>query len=148
MYMAIYGHRHLGFFFRPVVEVNEQGLRFGGLEYSWSAITRVEVRDSPFDPLVGYFVGGYPWATVYLNDGKSIRLNGRALEKRGEKAKVGFFSSKTNAFRELIASFRSHGVAITPSAGVIVLQFSKLIASALIGLLLIFAILSYFDASL
>ena len=148
MYMAIYGHRHLGFFFRPVFEINEQGFRFGGLEYSWTAITRVEVRDSPFDPLVGYFVGGYPWATVYLNDGKSIRLNGRALEKRGEKARVGFFSSKSDAFRELIASFRSHGVTITPSTGAIVLQFSKLIATALIGLLLIFAILSYFDANL
>jgi hypothetical protein len=148
MYMATYGHRHLGFFFRPVVELNEQGLRFGGLEYSWSAITRVEVRESPFDPLVGYFVGGHPWATVYLNDGKSIRLNGRALEKRGEKAKVGFFSSKSNAFRELITSFGSHGVTITPSAGAIVLQFGKLIASALIGLLLIFAILRYLDTTL
>ncbi|SRR5258706_8567264 len=148
MYMAIYGHRHLGFFFRPLVEVNEHGLRFGGLEYDWSSVKRVELRDPPLDPMVWFSTAAYPWATVYLSDGKSIRLNGRALEKSGEKAKVGFFSSKSDAFQEVIVAFKSHEVTITPTAGAIVLQFSKLIAIAFLGILLIFAILSYLDTNL
>ena len=146
--MAIYGHRHLGLFFRPLVEVNEHGLRFSGHDYNWKDIKRVEVRDSPLDPMVWFSSTWYPWATVYLSDGKSIRLNGRALEKSGERAKVGFFSSKSDAFQEVIVAFKSHGATITPTAGAIVLQFSKLIAIALLGILLLFAILSYLDTSL
>src|SRR5260221_9078621 len=106
MYMAIYGHRHLGFFFRRLVEVNEHGLRFGGLEYDWSSVKRVELRDPPLDPMVWFSTAAYPWATVYLSDGKSIRLNGRALEKSGEKAKVGFFSSKRS--EEHTSELQSH----------------------------------------
>src|SRR5258708_21184813 len=146
--MAIYGHRHLGLFFRPLVEVNEHGLRFSGLDYNWNDIKRVEVRDSPLDPMVWFSSTWYPWATVYLSDGKSIRLNGRALEKRGEKPKVGFFSSKSNAFQELIAALRAHGATITPSAGEIALQFVKLIAVALLVIVFIFVIINYFDTHL
>ncbi len=146
--MATYGHRHLGFFFRPVVDMDDHGLRFEGREYSWNTIEKVELRDFPFDPMLRFATPGYPWATVYLSDGKSIRLNGRALEKRGEKPKVGFFSSKSNAFQELIAALRAHGATITPSAGEIALQFVKLIAVALLGILFIFVIINYFDKNL
>jgi len=145
--MATYGHRHLGFFFRPVIEVDDRGLLFQGHQYGWNAIKRVEVRESPSDPMFWFFQLT-PWATVYLTDGKSIRLNGRALEKQGEKPKVGFFSSKSSAFQELIMSLKSHGAPITPSAREIVLQFVKLVAAAFLGILIIFAILSYFDARL
>src|SRR5262245_18010290 len=111
--MPIYGHRHLGFFFRPIVEVNDRGLLYKGREYSWNTIRKVEVRDSPFDPVLRLSTPGYPWATVYFSDGERIRLNGRALETQGEKPTVGFFSSKSNAFQELIVALKVHGATIT-----------------------------------
>ena len=145
--MMIYGHRHLGFFFRPVVEVDDRGLRYKGREYSWNTIKKVELRDSPFDPLVG-FSPGYPWATIYFGDGERVRLNARALEKQGERPKVGFFSSKSDAFQDLIVALKAHGATITPSTREIVLQFLKLVAIAFLGILIVFAILSYLDARL
>ena len=145
--MATYGHRHLGFFFRPVVEVDDHGLLFQGHQYGWNAIKRVEVRDSPFDPMYWFFYLT-PLATVYLHDGKSIRLNGRALEKRGEKSQVGFFSSKSDAFREVVGTLKAHGATITPNVTAIALQFFKLVAAALLAIFLIFAMLYYLDAGL
>jgi hypothetical protein len=144
--MPIYGHRHLGLFFRPLVEVREHGLVFSGAEYDWGAIERVEVYDSPLDPLAWFsFVGGKsPTATVYLKDGKNIRLNARALEKRGVKPEIAFLSGKSDAFQELIAVLKSHGVSNVRGPRVIVLQVAKLIAFALVGILLIFATLSHF----
>ena len=144
----VYGHRHLGFFFRPVVEVNDHGLRYRGREYTWNTIRKVEVRDSLFDPILRFSTPGYPWATIYFSDGEKVRLNGRALEKQGEKPKVGFFSSKSSAFQDLIVALKTHGATITPSTREIVLQFIKLVATAALGILIIFAILSYFDARL
>jgi len=146
--MGIYGHRHLGFFFRPVVEVNEHGLRFKGREYRWITIRKVEVHDSLFDPILSFSTPGYPCATVYFSDGERLRLNGRALEKRGEKPTISFFSQKSNAFQELIVALKAHAATITPSAREIVLQWIKLVAPALVGIFVIFAILGYLDARL
>jgi hypothetical protein len=148
--MAIYGHRHLNLFFRPVVEVNDRGLRYRGREYSWNTISKVEVHDSPFDPNLMFTRGaGYPWATVHLSDGERIRLNGRTLEKQGAKPEVDFFSGKSGAFQELIVAFKMHRVAtITPSAREIVLFHIKIVATVLLGILVIYAILGYFDARL
>src|SRR5882672_4461952 len=142
--MATYGHRHLGFYFRPVVEVDDHGLLFQGRQYGWNALRRVEVRDSPFDPMFWFFMH-YPWATIYLTDGKSIRLNGRALERRGERSHVGFFSSKSVAFQEVVMALKAHGATITPSVAEIALQFVKLVAAAVLGIFLIFAMLYYLD---
>jgi hypothetical protein len=144
--MAIYGHRHLGFLFQPVVEVNDRGLRYKGREYSWSTIRRVEVHDSPFDPVRMFC--RYPWAIVHFSDGERVRLNGRALERQGEKPKVGFFSSKSSAFQELIIALKAHGATITPRAREMVLQLIKLVTAAFLGILIIFAVLTYFDARL
>ena len=148
--MPTYGHRHLGFFFRPLVEVHQHGLLFSGTEYDWGAIERVEVYDCALDPLVWFaFAGGrHPTATVYLKDGKNIRLDARALEKHGVKPEIGFLSGKSDAFQELIAVLKSHGASNTRGARVIVLQVAKLIAFALVGILLIFAVLSYFGFTL
>jgi len=143
--MPTYGHRHLGLLFRPLVEVREHGLVFQGAEYDWGAIEGLEVYDSPLDPLTwfSYAGGGHPTATVHLKDGKSIRLDARALEKREVKPKIDFLSGKSDAFQELIALLQSHGVSNTRGARAIVLQIAKLIALALLGILLIFAILSH-----
>lgn len=146
--MGIYGHRHLGFFFRPVVEVNERGLRFKGRDYGWITIRKLEVHDSPIDPILGFSTPGYPWATVYFSDGERLRLNGRALEKQGEKPTISFFSQKSNAFQELIVALKAHATTITPSANEMVLQWIKLIPLALLGIFVIFAILGYLDARL
>jgi len=127
--------------------VDDRGLLFQGHQYGWNAIKRVEVRESPFDPMFWFFQLP-PWATVYLTDGKSIRLNGRALEKRGEKSHVGFFSSKSDAFQEVVETLKVHGAKITPSLAEIAVQFVKLIAAAVLGVFLIFAILNYLDAGL
>jgi hypothetical protein len=89
----------------------------------------------------------YPWAFIHFNDGKRIRVNGRALAKRGVKGKVGFLSSKSDAFEEVINTFRSHGVAITPTARTIAVQFGKLVAIATLCLIFIFAILWYADGT-
>jgi len=147
--MAIYGHRHLGLFFRPLVEVREDGLLFGTTRYAWSDIERVEVYDLPFDPLAGFFYAwGYPTATVYLKDGKKIRLQGRALERRGVKAEVAFLSGKSGAFLELLAVLESHGVSNSRGRRVIVFQLAKLTAIALVSILLIFGTLGYFVITL
>lgn len=146
--MGIYGHRHLGFFFRPVVEVNSDELRFKGRQYGWITIRRIEVHDAHFDPTLGFSTPGYPWATVYFSDGERLRLNGRALEKQGEKPEIGFFSQKSDAFQELIVALKAHAATITPSAREIVLQWIKLVAPALLGIFIIFAIFGYLDTRL
>jgi hypothetical protein len=104
---AVYGNRELNLFFRPLVEVMESGFCFKGRQYPWSAVRSVEVSDSPF---LIYFASVYPSATVTLDDGTRIRLNGRALSKQGQKARVGFFTSKSDAFVELVSLFRQHVV--------------------------------------
>jgi hypothetical protein len=147
--MAIYGHRHLGLLFWPLVEVREDGLLFNATEYAWRDIQRVEVYDLPFDPLAGFwYAWGYPTATVYLRDGKKIRLQGRALERRGVKAQVGILSGKSDAFRELLAVLESHGASNSREPHVIVFQLAKLIVIALVSILLIFTTLGYFGITL
>jgi hypothetical protein len=147
--MTTYGHRHLGLFFWPFVEVREDGFLFHATEYDWGDIERVEVYDSPLDPLAGFFFAwGYPTATIYLRDGKNIRLKGRALEQRGVKAEVGFLSGKSDAFRELIALLESHGASNTRRPRVIMFQLAKLTVIALVSILLIFATLGYLGITL
>ena len=145
--MAIYGHRHFGFFFRPVLELGERGLQYKGREYSWIAIKKVEVHDSLFDPLRGG-TPGYPWAKIYFGDGERLRLNGRALEKQGEKPEIGFFSQTSSAFQELVVALKAHVVVTTPSTREMVLFYVKLVSGVLFGIVVIFGILGYLDARL
>lgn len=107
MRMGTYGHRRPSLFFHPVVEVYDEGFRFANVDYSWDAVRNVEVSDSPWNFLAGY-PAAIPRATVHLKDGKRIRLNGRVLEKVGTRPKIGFFSSKSDAFQALVAVFKAH----------------------------------------
>jgi len=105
--MSVYGHRHLSFFFRPVVELTPDGFTHKGQRYAWSAVRTVEVHDSPLRALAGY-PASIPRATITLNDGTRIRLNARVLEQQGHDPRVGFFSSRSDAFDELIGIFKAH----------------------------------------
>jgi hypothetical protein len=99
---TIYGHRHLGIFFRPLLRVDPTGLEYRGVRYGWNEVTSVKVHQ--------FLVLGPARfrATVELADGVQIRLNGRALERRGVKPTVGFVSTRTDAFDELVAKLRQH----------------------------------------
>ena len=105
--MSVYGHRILSMFFRPLIEVSNEGFRYKGREYAWREVRSIHVSDSPWNALAGY-PAAIPRATIFLADGAKIRLNGRALEKMGQKPLVGFSSSKSDAFDELIGIFKSH----------------------------------------
>jgi len=99
---TIYGHRHLGVFFRPLVAVDESGFEYRRAHYRWSDVTSVDVHE-----FVNLGTARFR-ATVTLANGVKIRLNGRALEKRGVKPAVGFVSTRTDAFDELVTRFRQH----------------------------------------
>jgi hypothetical protein len=99
---TVYGHRHLGVFFRPVVAVDDSGFQYRGSRYDWKDVTSVDVHE-----LVNLGTARFR-ATVKLADGVKIRLNGRALEKQGVKPAVGFISTRTDAFDELITRFEQH----------------------------------------
>lgn len=102
-----YGHRQFSLFFRPVVEVDENGFLFKSRNYDWNAIESIDVDDSPFKFFLGY-PATIARATIALKDGKYIRLNARVLEKKGEKPNVSFLSGKSDAFVQLIKIFRQH----------------------------------------
>lgn len=93
-------------FFRPLVAVDCSGFRFKGRTYSWNDIQAVRVwrPEPPLRWLLGY-PAVIPRAMVILKNGKKIRVNGRALEKKGQKPQVGFTSSRSDAFDELVALF-------------------------------------------
>jgi hypothetical protein len=99
---TIYGHRHLGVFFRPLVAVDDIGFQYRGVRYRWSDVTSVNVHE-----FVNLGTARFR-ATVKLADGARIGLNGRALEKQGVKPAVGFASTRTDAFDELVTRFRQH----------------------------------------
>ncbi len=99
---TIYGHRHLGVFFRPVVAVDDSGFEYRGNRYGWKDVTSVEVHE-----LANLGTARFR-ATVKLADGAKILLNGRALEKQGVKPAVGLVSTRTDAFDELVTRFEQH----------------------------------------
>lgn len=102
--MTTYGHRHLGVFFQSLVTTDEKGFQFRGKKYRWTDVRSVDVSEFAN-------IGAARFrATVYLADEVKIHLNGRALEKQGVKPKVGFFSTRTDAFDELLALFRQYAV--------------------------------------
>ena len=94
-------------FFRPLIEVSDEGFRYKDRHYVWREVRSIDVSDSPWNILAGYFAA-IPRATISLADGARIRLNGRALEKMGQKPHVGFSSSKSDAFDELLGIFKNH----------------------------------------
>jgi hypothetical protein len=100
--VATYGHRHLGFWFVPIVSVDPQGFTFKGRNYSWTDVKAVKVWN-----LTGVNAGTARYrAQIHLKDGARIHLNCRALEKVGVKAHIGFSSTRSDAFDELLAIFQ------------------------------------------
>jgi hypothetical protein len=99
-----YGHRHLWFLFRPVLETTDRGFRYRGIDYSWGQVASVSIwKASPF-----LNAGtARERATITLSDGNRIHLNCRALEKLGDRPRVGFFTTRTDAYDELLARFRA-----------------------------------------
>ena len=97
-----YGHRHLGVWFVPLVQVTDRGFVYRGKQYQWNNVAAVDTWTAPFFINVG---AARSRATVRLTDGRKIRLNCRALEKFGERPKVGFISTRTDAYDELVTLF-------------------------------------------
>ena len=99
---SVYGHRHLGWWFHSFLTVTPTGFKYQDKAYAWSDIVRVEERDYT----------GINWGTakrrasVHLKDGKKIALNCRALELAGTRPKVNFWTTKTDAYEELLEKFR------------------------------------------
>lgn len=115
--MALYGHRQLSIFFRPLVETSDTGFCFKGKQYGWNDVSDLSVwePDVAFRSLLGY-PAAIPRAKIFLKDGKKIRINGRVLEKKGRKPRVGFSSCKSDAFDELVALFKAHAVRLGAAA--------------------------------
>jgi hypothetical protein len=97
-----YGHRHLGFYFKPLVEITDRGFRFRGITYTWQQVESVRSWKSPAFLNAG---AARERATIALSDGRKIRLNCRALEKLGQRPRVGFFTTRTDAYDELLTLF-------------------------------------------
>ena len=107
--MSVYGHRLLSFIFRPLIAVNNDGFLFKGRKYSWDDVKSIDITSFA---IATFFVypAGMPRATISLRDGNNIHLNGRVFEKEGERPKVGFFSSKSDAFDEIISVFKRNAL--------------------------------------
>jgi hypothetical protein len=105
--MAIFGHRQFSLFFVPLIETWADGFSYKGKRYRWEDVQQVSVWDSEWHKLLGY-PACIPRATVQLADGKAIKLNGRVLEKKGVKPKVGLSSNKSDEFDELVSLFQHH----------------------------------------
>ncbi len=98
----------MSLFFVPVLETHETGFIYKGKNYEWGDVKKVSVWDTEWHKLLGY-PACMPRARVHLNDGQKINLNGRALEKKGVRPKVGFSSNKSDTFDELIRLLRVEG---------------------------------------
>lgn len=101
---VIYGHRHFGFWFKPILLVTPNGFEFKGKHYQWNDIVRI----NPHDSIVYLFLfNKTPRSSIVLSDGKRIWINARALEKQGVKPHISFFSCISDAYEELMALIRN-----------------------------------------
>ena len=101
-----FGHRHLAFWFVPLLTVDEAGFTFKGHKYSWADVRSVDEYDlSKINAGAARFR-----ARVLLTDGTPIHLNGRALEKAGVKPRIGFYTTRSDAFDELLAIFKRRAI--------------------------------------
>jgi hypothetical protein len=106
--MDVYGHNQFNLFFVPLIKVDDDGFLFKDKSYSWRDVKDVIIWD-PFPGLGGIFgTGTMPRATIFLNDGKKIKIHARVFVKKGTKSKVGFLSCKSEAFEEIIALFKNN----------------------------------------
>ena len=91
---------HLSIFYRKVLALEENGLIYKNIYYSWSNISQIEIWQQEW-PGFGWVPDQklLPRASVTLTNGKHILLRGDALIKRGMPLEPGFSS----AFDELVS---------------------------------------------
>lgn len=94
--MSEYGYRHLNFFFQPVVEVTYDGMVWGGRRYQWRDIAGYRIARR-WRLLLGRRI------SIYLKNGRTIHLNGRALCKKRVQFRRGFWSRRNPVTDELIS---------------------------------------------
>ena len=95
----VFGRRHLFFWLVPIIEVNPTGFMYKGNPYRWAdvkSVTEVNLFLS-FDKRSKYR------ARINLVDGARIEMDCRFVEEIGKKPKVGFWSTRTDAYEELLA---------------------------------------------
>ena len=102
----IYGHRELGFFFRLLLEIDNEGITYKSRRYVWTDIVEVKESQSIMAKFFTY-PAGLPAATIKLRDGRNIRINGRTIEKHGKKPRIGFLSDRSDALDELLKVIKS-----------------------------------------
>ena len=95
------GHRHIGVWFKPFLTVTVSGFRYKDKEYAWTEV--VSVKETGF---FGFNRGSSIYhAQVRLSDGQRISLECRALERANVKPKVNFWTTKTDAYEQLLEKF-------------------------------------------
>ena len=102
----IYGHRVLGFFFRPLLAIDNDGFAYESRRYNWGYIVEVIESQSFLAKLFTYPVG-LPTVTLIMRDGRKIRINGRTIKRKGDKPKIGFLSDRSDALDELLKIIKS-----------------------------------------
>lgn len=102
--MTVYGHRILSVFFRPILEIVEDGFIFQSKRYSWSDIESVEKMGGDYIWMNTGLLN-YPNAVVTLKDGAKIKLIGRVLEEQGVKPVIDPMEAKSDAYHDLLARF-------------------------------------------
>ena len=104
MMKTVYGHRHLSFFFEPLFTILEDGFVTNKKTYHWKDVEQLDSWKPHSDKVLGMMEnsGISPSTVVRLRDGTSVKINARALEKKGKREKAGFFSGKTPAYDELV----------------------------------------------
>jgi hypothetical protein len=92
----IYRKVHLGFFRKPLIEVDSNGFFYDGKIYSLSDVKEVRLVGGNGSPkMLG----------IDLSDGKKILVNSGALELNGKKYRNGFTSGTNDAFEKLTSYF-------------------------------------------
>ncbi len=98
---VIYGHRHLGGLFEPIISVGQDGFEHKGKLYQWTDIKKIKKYDSIFWSFM-FYQAGTPLAYLFLNDGSRIKIRGRVLEKEEVKQKVDFVRGTTETYDQLM----------------------------------------------
>lgn len=104
MMKTVYGHRHLSFFFEPLFTVLEDGFETNKKSYQWNDVEQLDTWKPSSEKVQNLMAnsGISPSTKLRLNDGTSIKINARALEKKGKRESADFLSGKTPAYDELL----------------------------------------------
>ena len=55
-----------------------------------------------------FYPGGIPLSYIHIYDGTRIRINGKAIEKKGIKARKPLLGVYTDAYKELMSVVEQH----------------------------------------